>query len=226
MFGRKDKRQGLTKKLLKAVRTGNLDVARRLLEEGAYVDGNKGGQNPLHLASYYGHVECVRLLLEKGATVDARNSAGCTALMGAAERGRTEIVGILLAAGADASLRGKDKSAIDWATMNAHWDVAKILLSAVMPKPVESADEVTFERQVSNRTLEEVFNFAALERVSLIRKSPQGAVESLTREKFSEIGDKETLRRAFEEHVRRGGKTEESKVFPNVLSKPKPPSKG
>lgn len=223
MFGRKDKKHALTKKLVKAVKVGNADDVRRLLEEGAYINGNKGDPTPLHLAAYYGHVECVRLLLEKGAGVDVRNSADCTPLMGAAERGRVEIVKILLAAGADASLRGKDKNAIDWATLHAHWDVARILLSSVQPKPAESVDEITFERAVSNRTLEDIFNFVTLERVSLIRQSPQGVVETVTCKKFSEIDDRETLRKAFEEHVRRGGKTSEDKVFPNVLSKSKRP---
>ena len=52
-----------------------------------------------------GDVEAMRLLIGKGAQVDAKNSAGATALMGAATNGSGSAVQLLLDSGADARAR-------------------------------------------------------------------------------------------------------------------------
>ena len=51
-----------------AVATGNIEVAKLLLEKGAAVEAkNRMGQTLLWIAAWNGRVEAVRLLLEKGA---------------------------------------------------------------------------------------------------------------------------------------------------------------
>jgi len=51
-----------------AVATGNIEVAKLLLEKGAAVEAkNRIGQTLLWIAAWNGRVEAVRLLLEKGA---------------------------------------------------------------------------------------------------------------------------------------------------------------
>jgi len=173
-------------------------------------------------AAYKGRVDDVLSLLEKGAEVDSRNGKASTPLMCAAEQGHFEAVRVLLEAGADIFLRNDGNYTAEmYASKHNHHEIVKILQNP--PKRVESPDEVIFERKISNRTLEEIFNFVSLERISLIRKSSKGAVEAVVRESFSAIEDEATLHKAFEEHVRRGGRADESSVFPNKLLKNKLP---
>lgn len=58
---------------------------------------NDWGMTALMLAD---NIEVVKLLLAKGADVNAKNKSGRAALMYASEKGYTEIVKILKAAGA------------------------------------------------------------------------------------------------------------------------------
>ena len=128
---------------------------------------------------------------------------------------------VLLKAGADTSLRNCiSYTAECCASYYKYNDIVKILQN---PPPkravVENPDEIIFQRPLSNRTLEEIFNFVSLERISLIRNGDYGPVEAIVRESFSVIEDESVLRKAFEEHVKRGGKADESVIFPNRLLK-------
>ncbi|MBI3442061.1 MAG: ankyrin repeat domain-containing protein [Proteobacteria bacterium] len=159
-------------------------------------------------------------LLDKGADINYSKSESekNLPLVYAAYCGHLEVVNILLVRGADRQGQCNKKTAAQWAQDTGH--------TAVAVRLSEDPDQVIFQQPLSDRTLEEVFNFATLERISLVRHSPQGAVEAITREPFSEIVDQSQLRKAFEEHVRRGGKADESRVFPYVLSKSKSPRSG
>lgn len=82
-------------------------LARALVEKGAPVDGEPDDpETPLITAASYGNAAVARVLIEAGANVDARaepNAGGVpggTALAHAAVFGMTEVVDILLAAGA------------------------------------------------------------------------------------------------------------------------------
>ena len=90
---------------------GDTRLASFLLGRGADMEtrlsGGDTGKNstPLMWAAWWGFPEMVKLLLGQGASKDARNDEGLTALMYAAvatDRGNTEVLEILLAAGADA----------------------------------------------------------------------------------------------------------------------------
>jgi ankyrin repeat protein len=75
--------------LHQAVRAGNLERARALIEAGADVKARSPeGRTALHVAAETGHVALVRLLLEAGAEVDARMEYGQTPLHRAATLGR------------------------------------------------------------------------------------------------------------------------------------------
>ncbi len=98
-----------------AARTGQVDMIRELVREGADPDLRDDGPNgwaPLHHAVHKGQLEAVRALLAAGAHVDAgaSRSNGITPLMLACAQGEPEIVDTLLAAGADphATQRGKE----------------------------------------------------------------------------------------------------------------------
>jgi ankyrin repeat protein len=82
-------------------------LARALLDAGAPVDGDpRDPETPLMTAASYGDAEVARVLVEAGADLDARASAtaggvpGGTALRHAAVFGMTDVVDVLVAAGA------------------------------------------------------------------------------------------------------------------------------
>ena len=73
-----------------------------LLGAGAAIDARNGeGETPLLMAARAGNNEVVRLLVEHRADVNAADNLQHTALYYAGERGFTEIVELLLAAGAE-----------------------------------------------------------------------------------------------------------------------------
>ncbi len=88
--------------LASAVHTGDLDSAKRLIENGADVNSsNANGWTALMSAADKGHLEIVKLLVAHGAKLDARYNNSATALMWAAERGHVEVVKLLIDNGAD-----------------------------------------------------------------------------------------------------------------------------
>ena len=98
-----------------AAAAGRLDVVKRLLARS--IDANARYANDLTLLMWAAGadekvtdseaVKVVTYLLDGGAHIDERDARGRTALMIAAEGGRTEVATVLLARGADPSLRDK-----------------------------------------------------------------------------------------------------------------------
>jgi ankyrin repeat protein len=86
----------------------------------------KGNNNvtPLILASQQGKLDVVAFLLDRGARVNDVMTDGKTALLMACKNGHTEIVRILMAKGADQSLKSKGKSPRDVA---GNTEIVKIL---------------------------------------------------------------------------------------------------
>lgn len=202
------------KALLNAAREGDVATAQNLLEGGVDIDfSDEEKDNPLFRAAYAGHAAVVALLLRRGAKRDIRNSVDCTPLMGAADKGHLEVVRLLLENGADPSIRSRvrGKTAMDWAKDRKFNHIVDLLSTPA---------EVIFYSNVSDRTLEEIFNFESRERISLLRKEMNGTVEAMTRQNFSDIEDSTRLLQAFEEHKRRGGKLTEADIFPRRLFKP------
>jgi ankyrin repeat protein len=104
---------------LRAAQSSDLTLMRFLLEHGADPKLNTNdGTTPLMVASGIGwvegvthewspeaNVEAVTMLLDLEIDVNARNAEGRTALMGAAHKGRNEIVQLLVDRGADLDAR-------------------------------------------------------------------------------------------------------------------------
>ena len=85
-----------------AVRNGDIEIVKMLLDRGADVDAiNLYNVTPLHIAVESKKVEIVELLLNHGACVNARDCNSSTPLLLAAKDGSEEIVKLLLKHGAD-----------------------------------------------------------------------------------------------------------------------------
>ncbi|MBO0713766.1 MAG: sigma-70 family RNA polymerase sigma factor [Acidimicrobiales bacterium] len=90
--------------LIRAAETGQVDLARVLIDAGAPVDdrcGCPGGETPLWAASVAGKADMVSFLLQAGAEPNTSAFRGATPLHTAIQRGRHEVARLLLAAGAD-----------------------------------------------------------------------------------------------------------------------------
>lgn len=103
--------------LMLAALKGRAAQVAALIRRGAHV--NKTGWAPLHYAASHtseAAAEVVRLLLEHHAYIDAASPNGSTPLMMAAMYGHTSVVGQLLEAGADATLKNEQGlTAMDFA---------------------------------------------------------------------------------------------------------------
>ncbi|KAH8397384.1 hypothetical protein KR222_001208 [Zaprionus bogoriensis] len=90
---------------------GNLELARRLIEQGHTVNvRDHAGWLPLHEASNHGFRDIVELLLDKGAAVAINDKGGTscdgiTPLYDACANGFLDVVELLLERGADATVR-------------------------------------------------------------------------------------------------------------------------
>ena len=107
-----DAQEVLDEALAWAARSGRTGVLPLLVERGARVDADVYRGTPLTWAAWAGHAGTVAWLLDHGAPVNQRGTFGgpdhgrdVTALHIAAQKDRLEIVQLLLARGADATLR-------------------------------------------------------------------------------------------------------------------------
>jgi ankyrin repeat protein len=131
--------------LMSAASTGNLRAVRTLLVRGANVNATEGwkGQTALMWAAAEGHAQVVDALIEAGADVQARSKAGFTPLLFAVRQGSVAAVRSLLNAQANASDLAQAAaissnstakpvtdatSALAMAVINAHFDIAGLLL--------------------------------------------------------------------------------------------------
>jgi ankyrin repeat protein len=131
--------------VLEAVRRGDRDMVRVLLDVGAPVDVHfKDGTSTLGAAidgtsSDPGQARVVELLVTRGANVNRRLPDGRTPLFAAAEAGDLRTVNFLLERGARVNDRVLDDTALDAAEQNGHTPIARVLHAhggQRAPKPV------------------------------------------------------------------------------------------
>jgi ankyrin repeat protein len=88
--------------LSEAVKSGDKETLKSLLQKGANVNATEGdGATALHWASYRDDIESADLLIRAGAKVNAANDLGATPLWAACQNGSEAMVRRLLAAGAN-----------------------------------------------------------------------------------------------------------------------------
>jgi hypothetical protein len=178
--------------------------------------------------SLVGDIASGKSLLDAGADINSRNSIGCTPLMHAANKGQLAYVRMLLERGAQHDLKSDNgNTAYDWAKGKAKEEIQQLLTvwSAKSSQQfiAQEKNQVICISEISNRTLEEIFNFSSRERISLIRRSPGGPVEAITREDFSDIKNQDILHKVFEKYRALGGKISEDDVFPDSILKARMP---
>jgi hypothetical protein len=163
--------------------------------------------------------------LDKGVNINGLHcNDGCrqTALMMAAANGHLNVITLLMQRGADIWIKDSEKkTAMDIANAKGKTEAAERIRAMDEER---SRDKVVFFTDIADRVREDVYDFTMKERLTLIRKSRFGEVESAIITGFSSIEDKSDsslLRKAFNEHVKRGGTTEESAVFTEHIFKPR-----
>lgn len=133
--------------LMSAASTGNLRTVKALLLRGADVNAKEAwrGQTALMWAAAEGHIAVVDALIEAGADIRARSKGGFTPLLFGVRQGSVGAVRSLLAAKANANDVARAEaissnstakpstettSALALAVINAHFEVAGMLLEA------------------------------------------------------------------------------------------------
>ncbi|NET31176.1 MAG: alpha/beta fold hydrolase [Cyanothece sp. SIO1E1] len=91
---------------------GDVELVKQALAAGAEIDAldtrrSKTGRRAMNWAAYHNHTTVLRFLIEQGAQINATNQSGFTPLHHAVERNAMDAVQLLLAAGADKSIRNK-----------------------------------------------------------------------------------------------------------------------
>lgn len=119
-----------------AARNDQADAISGLVAQGARLDADVYRGTALTWAAANGQVRAVRRLLDLGADPNRRGTfggpdhgEGVTALHLAAQHGHTETISVLLAAGADRTLRDHNHNgdALSWAEFGGHTDAATLL---------------------------------------------------------------------------------------------------
>ena len=151
---------GCTTPLINAVKKGDIDIVKNLLDNGADVNDfiYTDQESPLFKAATSGQIEMVKLLLKRGA--DIEGSGGGAPLKHAAERGQAEVVQLLIQNGADINKIRPDwrtcPDALSCAVRAGYPDIVKILLDAGARIPGSAiTSSITSRYTIITQVLEE-----------------------------------------------------------------------
>lgn len=118
--------------LLRACRSGQLQIVEYLIAKGAKVDEKDSyGDTPLLSAAVYGHLSIVQYLLTQGSSLKERSTGLHSAIIRAAMNGRMTLVQWLLSNGSSAKEADKDGyTPLLCAALHGYLDLVKYLLSS------------------------------------------------------------------------------------------------
>lgn len=134
---------------------GNIALMALFAERGADVNfTSRIGEQALTLAAWRGHIDAVRWLLARGARVN-RDARQWSALHYATFAGRTEIVELLLAHGADIDARtSNDSTALMLTAREGHERLARLLLErGADPRPTNDWGDSALSWAMARRNL-------------------------------------------------------------------------
>lgn len=122
--------------LAEAAHHGNLGIVELLLDHGADIETTAGrGYRPLAIAAHQGKDDVVKLLVTRGANIEAigfsdiKADFSFTALIRAAQYGRSSTVAVLAELGADVNARDNDdRTALTLATWENHKETVAMLI--------------------------------------------------------------------------------------------------
>ena len=118
--------------LLQAAKDGDIKTAKRLLDDGACVNGkDKAMCTASGQATLWNHPDIVELLLDHGADINGTTGfSGWTALMQASNKGFTDVVELLLDHGADVNAKSIHAwTALMMAAYGGRVEITEMLLS-------------------------------------------------------------------------------------------------
>jgi ankyrin repeat protein len=146
--------------LLRAAQSGDLTLVEKYLEHGADPNlATDDGTTALMVAAGIGWVEgvtyewspartveTIERLVDLGVPVDAQNLDGQTALMGAAHKGRNDVIELLVARGADLALRdigSRDTihvlAGVTWQAIDYADGLVRVGVQSAIPHPETAA---------------------------------------------------------------------------------------
>ena len=148
--------------LLEAIRLGDIDSVRHLVQAGANVNQtDPWGETPLHEAIRKGNAEILQILVDAGADANGRDGAGNSAIHVAVRQDNPEIVRILVDAGTDANERDAvGNPAIQVAIVLNKPDMVQILIDAGV-----DANETNF---IGNPIIHEALIFGNSEIIQIL----------------------------------------------------------
>jgi hypothetical protein len=189
----------LVDQLIDASASGDVKLGLKLISVGTDVNGRQlaGGHTPLVTAAFNGQVAFMEMLLQNGAVIDLASNDGTTPR--------------------------------DWAIKSKKIDTVAFIDSwgrTDAPYLAREKNYVITVTRMGKRTLEETFNFASRERISVLCANPGAPAETMLREPFSAIEDQSGIEKAFALYKEYGGKLTVDDVFSDRIFKAKMPKIG
>ena len=126
----KEERGKLTSQLFQAMQSSNLEKAKELIAQGAYINvRTNSGDTLLVHAIKMGELPLVEALISGGADINARDRRRGTALHAAALGGYKEVVELLIASGANVTAHDRQgNTPLDLAIRGGHIEIVKLYL--------------------------------------------------------------------------------------------------
>lgn len=212
----------LEERLIDAVKVNNFAELRDCIALGIRIDTGKY-TSALNEAANLGRTRMLEYMLDhrKDVDIDTKNVYGMTPLLVAAQEQHVETLIALIARGANLHAHGQYEY-ITPTYVAGNATCAGYVLRAAIEEQAGCDDSLRRFRAMNDILIEEVYDFAAEERLSFFRRIADNTLINAQRESFSAIDAQAQLREVFNMYKEKGGKLEPESVFEGVsFNKPK-----